>query len=316
MGNTASRKSLFATPAALVLGVAFVALFYAAIAPVVDLRASGNGIWMALLGVAAAGIPGAGFWQNRAFLQQATPREKSRAATLLVTEAAAFIATLTVFANLTGGGEEESSTREKVNQLLIASSDAQRLVESRAAQSGAIEGVGNGARLQAGGSISEANLGADGTVLLYDEQLRALATMVPSTRDKIVDWALTGFPARAFPPHWQGRASTSFTAGTRGNPTDHSQQMLVTATKLQYEISAEAKKRGGTRNVVASRLVPADGPLDFGYVDPNGWFALYSDRHGIYMHFQPELQADGLVHWQCRVYPAEAAVPGCASGRR
>lgn len=316
MGNEASRKSLFATPAALVLGVVFVVLFYVAIAPVIDLRASGNGIWIALLGVAAVGIPAAGFWQNRTYLQQATPREKSRAATLLIGEAAALIAALTVFANFTGGGEEESTTREKVNQLLIAGSEAQRLVESKVAISQGLTGVGRGSRLQAGGSISEANLGADGAVLLYDEQLRALAVMVPSSREKIVDWALTGFPSRAFPVHWQGRASTSFTAGLSGSPTDHSQQMLVTATKLQHEISAEAKKRGGTQGVVASRLLPADGPLDFGYVDPNGWFALYSDRHGIYMHFQPELQADGLVHWQCRVYPAEAAVPGCASGRR
>ena len=310
------RKSLFTTPAALVLGVAFVVLFYAAIAPVVDLRGSGNGLWIGLLCLAAVGIPGAGFWRNRAYLQQAKPHEKSRATGLLVAEAAAFIAALTVFANLTGGGEEEASVREKVNQLLIASADAQRLVESRMAETHKLPGIGNGLTLKAGGAIGEANLGSDGAILLYEEQLRALAAMIPSAREKIIDWQLTGLPAHAFPAHWQTRNASSFTVGLRGTPTDHSQQMLETATKLQYEISAEAKKQGSTQNIVPARTLPADGPLDFGYVDPNGWFALYSDRHGVYMLFQPELKSDGLVHWQCRVYPAEAAVPGCASGRR
>jgi hypothetical protein len=291
-------------------------VFYFATAPISDPRHGGNGLWIVLLAITAIGIPAVGFWRNNAFFREVPPHARTRASTLLVAETAAFLAALMVFANLTAGGEEETSIREKVSQLIITGAEAQRLVEAKISEGHSISRVGTKVTLQTSGNISEALLGSDGAVILYDDQLRALATMLPSAREEIVDWRVEGFPMLAFPEHWHTRNSTSLIVKTPGTPIEHSQQMLDPATRLQQEISAEAKKRGSLQNLAPARLLPPEGLVDFGYVDPDGWFALYSDRHGVFVVFEPELKGDGLVHWQCRVHPAEAAIPGCASGRR
>jgi hypothetical protein len=309
------RVSLIATPLALILAVVFVVLFYFATEPVVDPRGSGNLAWIVLLGVTALGLPAAGFWRNRKFFRDAPAAARSRGATLLVAEAAGLVVALLVFANITAGGEQESTLREKVTQLTLTGTEARRQVEARVAQGGSLSRAGEHASLKTGGSIGEAIMGADGAIIVYDTELRALAAMIPSTRNKIVDWRLEGYPARSFPEHWRARASSSLTADLPGSPIDHSQAMLASATMLQREISVEAKKRGSLRAVMPGQVLSPEGLIDFGYVDPDGMFALYSDRYGIFMLFEPDLRADGLVHWKCRVYPAEAAVPGCATGR-
>jgi hypothetical protein len=315
-GQAGKRVSLFATPLALLLAVAFVAVFYLATQPSVDPRVDGNRLWILALGLIALGMPAAAFWRNRDFFRDSPAALKSRAATLLVGETAGLVAALLVFANITAGGEEEASLREKVSQLILAGTDARRQVEAQVAQRGSLARVGERGKLKVGGSIGEAILGSNGAIIVYDTELRALAAMIPSARDKIVDWRLEGYPARSFPEHWRARDKTSFTDLTQGSPTDHSQALLISATLLQREISTEAKKRGSLHAVMPGQVLTPQGLLDFGYVDPDGMFALYSDRHGIFMLFEPDLQADGLVHWRCRVYPAEAAVPGCATGRQ
>ena len=313
--GASKRVSLFATPLALMLAIAFVVVFYFATVPVTDPRIGANRLWIMLLALIALGMPAAGFWRNRRFFRDASAPVKSRAATLLVAETAGFLAVLLVFATVTAGGEEEASLREKIDELILSGTEARREVEAQAAQRGSLARAGEHAQLKTGGGIGEAILGTDGAIIVYDTELRALAAMIPSAREKVVDWRLEGYPAHAFPEHWRARSNTSFTSNAPGSPTDHSQAMLISATLLQREISAEAKKRGSLRGAMPGQILAPQGLVDFGYVDPDGLFALYSDRYGIFMRFEPDLQQDGLVHWRCRVYPAEAAVPGCASGR-
>ena len=309
------RRSLFAIPAALAAGAACLVLFYFAVAPVTDPRA-GSGAWLrAVLGVAAAGVPAAGFWGNRAFFREAQLRQRARGATLVVAESALFLAALLFFANFAVGGYGEAGLIEKADALANAGADARKQIERYAAERGTLARSGEAAKLEVGARAAEAILGADGAIVVYDGELHALAAMIPALRGRNVDWRLEGYPAKIFPEHWRTAGRSSLDAEAPGTATEHSQALLKIATQLQYEISAEAKKRGATRESEASHTLSREGVLDFGYVDADGAFALYSDRHGVFMVFEPQLK-DGLVHWRCRVYPPEAAVPGCASGAR
>jgi len=304
-------------PLVLALGALWVAAFFYAAIPITDPRAE-SGNWLLLvLGALAAGVPIAGFWGNRVFFRQAPQQARVHGATLVVAESAAFLVALLLFANFTAGGHEEAGIKQKADALAIAGADARKQIERFAAERGTLERAGEAARLEVGTRATDGMLGRDGAILVYDVEMHALAAMIPSLRGRNVDWRLEGYPASIFPEHWRDfSAKSTLTEDAPGTPTDHSQALLPIATRLQLQISAEAKKRGSLRGVAAPRLVPREGPLDFGYVDADGAFALYSDRHGVYLVFEPQLEADGLVHWRCRVHPAEAAIPGCASGLR
>ncbi len=77
--RTPARVSLFLTPAALGLAIAFVAAFYWATVPVIDLRSEGFPLPTLLLALIAVGIPVAGFWRNRQLFALARPKDRARA---------------------------------------------------------------------------------------------------------------------------------------------------------------------------------------------------------------------------------------------
>ena len=135
------------------------------------------------------------------------------------------------------------------------------------------------------------------------------------TKDRggVIDWQYFGMPARAFPPHWRGQPESSFTRGESGDPAKHSQALLQIAAELQQRISARAKELGSVAGAANAGRVPNAGILDFGFVDRDGRFALYSDRHGVFLYYEPSMRADGRVNWLCRSYPREAAISGCAT---
>lgn len=308
-----ARVSLFLTPIALGLAVAFVAAFYWATIPELDLRARGFPFATLLLALIGIGIPAAGFWRNRRLLALARPKVRARAATILVCEAAVLLVALLIFANMTAGGEEQGRPLERVRALTNEAAGPRNLIEQRAAKLGTLSGAGEGVKFDSIAHRGEAILGKDGGIVLYDSELRVLAALVPAYRARVVDWALYGFPAAAFPEHWRTSPESTLTRDATGSPIDHSQELLKVATSLQHEISQVAKQKGTLTAVTSARTLPASGLVDFGYVDTDGRFALYSDRYGVFLVFEPAMRSDGRVDWRCRSYPQEAAVPGCAS---
>lgn len=308
-----ARVSLFRTPAALALAIAFVAAFYWATVPVPELRSQEQLIPILLLALIGTGIPIAGFWTNRRLFAVARSKERARAATALVCEAAVLLVALLVFANMTAGGEDETRLRDRVLALTHEAAQARNHIERRAAKLGTLSGTGEGLKLESVAHRGETFLGRDGAVVLYDSELRALAALAPAYRGGVVDWSLYGLPAHAFPEHWRALSESTFTRDAPGSPIEHSQELLKVATKLQYEISGQAKQRGSLGGVTTARPLPPSGLVDFGYVDSDGRFALYSDRHGVFLVYEPAMRSDGRVDWRCRSYPQEAAVPGCAS---
>lgn len=309
----AKRTSLFLTPAALALAAVFLGVFLYATQPVTDPREGGRGwLLLALAGLAFA-LPFAGFQRNRAHLNALRAKQRVRSVVLIMVESVGLLAVLLVFGQMVAGGYGEASLQEKGAELALEGAELRKRIDQEAATRRTLERMGEHVQVRTGARRGETLLGTDGAVLLYDAELRALAAMVPSYRAGNVDWRLEGYPAKLFPVHWRSRERTSLTEGLSGSPTDHSQELLPIATALQQEISAQAKRRGSLRQVAPPRLLEPKGPLDFGYVDPDGWFALYSDRHGVFVLFRPELK-DNLVHWRCRVHPREALIPGCTSG--
>ncbi len=137
--------------------------------------------------------------------------------------------------------------------------------------------------------------------------------MIPEQRGGVIDWQYFGMPARAFPPHWRGQPESSFTRGDSGDPAEHSQALLQIAAELQQRISARAKELGSVAGAANAGRVPNAGLLDFGFMDRDGRFALYSDRHAVFLYYEPSMRTDGRVNWLCRSYPREAAISGCAT---
>lgn len=307
------RVSIFLTPAALLLAIAFVGAFYWATIPVASLREQREMLPIAVLALVALGIPVAGFWRNRRLFALARANVQSRVATILIFEAFALLLVLFMFANMTSGGEDESSLRSKASTLTVEAAEVRKLIEHRVGAQGALTGVGEGLKVESTTHRGETFLGRNGAVLLYDLDLRALVALVPTYHNRILDWRLLGLPARAFPAHWRTVAHSSLTRDAPGDPTEHSQELLKVASQLQQEISAHAKRQGTLVEVTDARTLPQAGLVDFGYVDGDGRFALYSDRHGVFLVYEPSMRSDGRVDWRCRSYPSEGAVPGCAS---
>lgn len=308
-----ARVSLLRTPAALILALGFVMAFYWATVPLSTLREDGSWVPGLVLALCGAGIPVAGFVRNRRFFADPGKPGRARGAVLLVAESAVLLFAALVFANTTAGGSEDSKLIGRVGALTVEASGIRKQVDLHAARLGSLAEAGKAADLAGIAHRGESFISRDGAIVLYDSDLRALTAMIPELRSGVVDWQYFGMPARAFPEHWRGRPESSFTRGDSGDATDHSQELLRIATELQHRISARAKELGAVSDVVSAGRIPSEGILDFGYVDRDGRFALYSDRHGLFLYYEPSMRADGLVNWRCRSYPREAAIPGCAT---
>lgn len=308
-----SRVSIFLTPVCLLLAIAFVGAYYWATIPSASLREQPSMLPISLLAVISLGIPVAGFWKNRQLFARARSKELGIAASLLVAEASALLFTLLVFANMATGGEDETRLKARANALTIEAAEVRKLIEQRVMAAGRLSGAGEGLKIESVAHRGETFVGTDGTVLLYDLELRALVALLPTYRERVLDWRLVGLPARAFPLHWRSLPQSSFTREAQGAAIEHSQALLKIAGELQQGISSQAKQLGSLAAVTDARALPASGLLDFGYVDADGRFALYSDRHGVFLVYEPTMRGDGRVDWRCRSYPSEAAVPGCAS---
>jgi hypothetical protein len=308
-----ARVSLLFNPAALLLALGFVMAFYWAAVPLSTLREDGSSLPGLILAMCGAGVPVAGFVRNRHFFADPRRPGRARAAMRLVAESAALLFVLLVFANATAGGEEEGRLLGRVSALTIEASGIRRQVDLHVARHGSLEKSGTEPDLAGLAHRGESFIGRDGAIVLYDSDLRAVAAMIPELRRDVVDWQYFGMPARAFPEHWRGQPESSFTREESGDATDHSQALLRIATGLQHRISARAKELGTLAGAASAGRIPNAGVLDFGFVDRDGRFALYSDRYGVFLYYEPTIRADGLVDWRCRSYPREAAVPGCAT---
>ena len=308
-----ARVSLLFTPAALILALGFVIAFYWAAVPLSSLRAESNWLSGLILAFCGAGIPVAGFVRNRQFFADPRAPGRTRGAAMLVAESATLLFMLLVFANATAGGDQEATLLGRVNALTIEASELRKQVDRHAQRHGSLADAGKESDISGIAHRGESLIGRDGEIILYDSDLRTLTAMIPEQRGGVIDWQYFGMPARAFPPHWRGQPESSFTRGESGDPAKHSQALLQIAAELQQRISARAKELGSVAGAANAGRVPNAGILDFGFVDRDGRFALYSDRHGVFLYYEPSMRADGRVNWLCRSYPREAAISGCAT---
>lgn len=130
-------------------------------------------------------------------------------------------------------------------------------------------------------------IGSDGTVLIFDSSIGALAIMAPGP---LPAWRCLGFP-RALAP----LACRDYPAPS--SLEDDSTTDLTEAIAAISKLAAGLKAKPIVPSTGAAFFLPRDGDLDFGYMDTQGQIALYNDRHGILML----LRSEGAAAWRCRL---------------
>ncbi len=168
-----ARVSLLFTPAALILALGFVIAFYWAAVPLSSLRAENNWLPGLILAFCGAGIPVAGFIRNRQFFADPRAPGRTRGAALLVAESATLLFILLVFANATAGGDKEAALLGRINALTIEASELRKQVDRHAQRRGSLTDAGKESDLAGIAHRGESFIGRDGTIILYDSDLRA-----------------------------------------------------------------------------------------------------------------------------------------------
>ena len=141
-------------------------------------------------------------------------------------------------------------------------------------------------------------IGSDGTILIFDTTVGALAIIAPGP---LPDWRCRGFP-RALAP----RACRDYPTPT--SLEDGSASSIAQAIAALTKVAVGIKTTSSVPSASAARLLPRDGDLDFGYQDAQGQVALYNDRHGILML----LKREGAGTWQCRLLVQGRAETACS----
>ena len=147
--------------------------------------------------------------------------------------------------------------------------------------------AGEGIAWPADIKIGTGFIGSDGTILIFDTTVGALAIVAPGP---LPDWRCRGFPRALAPRACRDYPATSLEDGSANS--------IAQAIAALSKVAAGIKKAtSSVPSASAARFLPRDGDLDFGYLDAQGRVALYNDRHGILML----LKLEGKASWQCRL---------------
>lgn len=140
-------------------------------------------------------------------------------------------------------------------------------------------------------------IGGDGTILVFDTEIGALAVISP---DSLPDWRCVSYP-RALAPR-ECRDYPVPTTLEEGSVVDFAQSLAaLSGVATAIKVESLLPEAG------AYRVTSRDGELDFSFMDAQGQVALYNDRHGILMLLHREVT--GI--WRCRLLVQGRAEASC-----